>query len=192
MVQVSPDPRPTRRRDRGSSLIEVLVTLLLMSLGMLGLAGLQTRLSQSELESYQRSQAILLLEDMANRLALNRVAAASYVTGTSNPLGAGMTCATATTTQVQRDLRDWCLSLQGAAETSGGASVGAMMGGRGCVESLGSNEYLITVAWQGMGAVSAPPATLACGQNLYDASAGACSSDRCRRVVTTLVRVGTL
>lgn len=180
------------RRPRGASLIEVLVTLLIMSLGMLGLVGLQTRLSQSSMESYQRSQALLLLEDMANRMALNRNAAASYVTGTSSPLGAGMSCASSTTTQVQRDLREWCLALQGAAETAAGSNVGTLMGGRGCVESLGSSEYLLTIAWQGVAAVAAPPSTLACGLNQYNASTGSCSSDRCRRVVTTLVRVGTL
>lgn len=191
MVQIAL-PAAHRVRHQGSSLIEVLVTLLLVSLGMLGLAGLQARLTNSELESYQRTQAILLLNDMANRLALNRTAAASYVTGAASPLGAGMTCSTATTTQVLRDQREWCLSLQGAAESVGSASVGGMIGGRGCIESLGSNEYLLTVAWQGMGAVSAPPASVACGKDLYDGASGGCSSDRCRRVVTTLVRVGTL
>jgi type IV pilus assembly protein PilV len=68
-----------------------------------------------------------------------------------------------------------------------------MIGGRGCVEALPDNEYLVTVAWQGLTPVSAPPASVTCGQNLYDGPAGSpCQADRCRRVVTTVVRIATL
>lgn len=178
------------RRQRGSSMIEVLVTLVIVSFGLLGLAGLQTRLQTSEMESYQRSQALLLLNDMANRIATNRGNAASYVT--ASPLGAGVTCPATTATVVQSDLSEWCDALQGAGETTGGNSVGAMIGGRGCVENLGSSEYLITVAWQGLTPISAPPAAVTCGANSYNTAGSSCDNDRCRRTVTTLVRIATL
>lgn len=191
--------RPLTRSQRGMTLIEVLVTIFILAVGLLGMAGLQSRLQQSEMEAYQRAQALLLLNDMANRIALNRNAAASYVTS-AGPLGAGMTCptATATSTQLERDKSEWCNALQGAGETSGtGTSkvmVGAMIGGRGCVVALGggsSGEYLVTVAWQGLTRLAAPPAGVACGVDKYDDGA-ACTNDQCRRVVTTKVRVATL
>ena len=81
---------------RGTSMIEVLVTLVIVAIGLLGLAGLQSRLQISEMESYQRAQALILLNDMASRLAANRANAASYIT--PGPLGAGMTCPTSTAT----------------------------------------------------------------------------------------------
>ena len=31
------------------------------------------------------------------------------------------------------------------------------MVGRGCVEAIGGEQYLVTIAWQGMGPVSAHP-----------------------------------
>jgi type IV pilus assembly protein PilV len=66
-----------------------------------------------------------------------------------------------------------------------------MVGGRGCVEALGNGEYLVTVAWQGMAPVAAP--VPACGQNLYNGAADSlCTGDRCRRVITTVVRIGNL
>lgn len=174
-------------------MIEVLVTLVIVSFGLLGLAGLQTRLQTSEMESYQRSQALLLLNDMANRIATNRNNAASYVTTAASPLGAGTTpCPTTTATVAQRDLNEWCNALQGAGETTGGSKVGAMIGGRGCVEDLGSGEFFITVAWQGLTPISAPPTAVACGVNLYNTTGTSCDNDRCRRTVTTLVRIGTL
>lgn len=182
---------PTRNQ-RGSALLEVLITIVILAIGLLGLAGLQMRLQVSEMESYQRAQALILLNDMASRISANRYSAADYVT--ASPLGAGMTCSTSTATQQARDVSEWCNALKGAAETSGVNNVGAMIGGRGCVESIGSGEYMVTVAWQGLVPVSAPPISVACGQNQYNgAEAGAqCINDLCRRVVTTIVRIATL
>ena len=179
-----------RLGQQGFSLIEVLVTILILSIGLLGIAGLQSRLQTSEMEAYQRSQALVLLGDMANRLASNRNAASAYVTGPGNPVGVGNTCSTSTASRTDIDLGEWCNALQGAAESITSGRVGAMLGGRGCVESLGSGEYLITVAWQGMGPLSAPPASVACAAGEYDGASGsACANDKCRRVVTTIVRV---
>ena len=196
---VNPRIQLSLKRQDGTSLIEVLVTLVIFAFGLLGLAGLQTRLQSSEMESYQRSQALLLLNDMANRISTNRSSSSmtAYVAGApvSSPLGAGMTCPTAVTTLVQRDLSEWCNALQGAGETVGsGASkvnLGAMIGGRGCVELVGS-DYLVTVAWQGLTPISAPPASVACGLNSYNTTGSSCDGDLCRRAVTTLVRIATL
>ena len=73
---------------------------------------------------------------------------------------------------------------------NGSTKLGAMIGGRGCVTQLSSSEYMITVAWRGMVPISAPPSSVPCGANSYDG--GQCASDKCRRVVTTLVRIATL
>ena len=179
-------------RESGASMIEVLVTMVIIAFGLLGMAGLQMRMQMSEMESYQRSQALLLLSDMANRIAVNRNNAASYVFDVASPVGAGMTCATTTTTTAQRDLGDWCNALQGAGEQTGATKQGAMLGGRGCIESVGG-DYMVTVAWQGLTPISAPPTSVACGQNVYNGASGsACVSDLCRRTVTTIVRIGSL
>lgn len=174
-------------------MLEVLVTIVILAGGLLGLAALQIRLHLSEMEGYQRAQAMILLDDMANRFSANRNFADNYVTGVAAPLGADMTCPTANSTLQMRDAREWCSALQGAAEKSGASSVGTMVGGRGCIESMGNNEYLITVAWQGLAAVSTPPDSVACGKGLYNGAAGSsCTGDRCRRAVTTIVRIAPL
>ena len=183
----------------GASLIEVLVSVVIVILGLLGLAGLHAKLQASEFEAYQRSQALLLLNDMSSRLELNRSSAAAYAAGApvTAPLGAGMNCSTSSATLTERDLSQWCATLQGGAETTGATAsrVGAMVGGRGCIETVQANrEYRITVVWQGFTAVSPPPVSVACGLNSYDtADANAvCIEDRCRRYVSTLVRFGDL
>lgn len=179
-------------------MIEVLVTLVIIAFGLLGMAGLQMRLQMSETESYQRSQALLLLSDIANRMSVNRTAtvAGAYLVAPAAPVGAGMVCPAlgGTPTQAQRDMNEWCNALQGAAETNtGGAKAGAMVGGRGCVERMADGDYLVTVAWQGLTPIAAPPASVACGAGNYNGTASsACVNDLCRRAVTTLVRIGAL
>ncbi|MET0660859.1 MAG: type IV pilus modification protein PilV [Steroidobacteraceae bacterium] len=179
-----------KQRQRGTSLIEVLVTMVILAIGMLGLAGLQGRLGVAEMESYQRAQALVLLQDMASRIATNRADAASYVTGTANPLAEAGVCPAAVGTRQEIDATQWCNALLGAAEISGGSKAGAMIGARGCVEALPNNEYLITVAWQGVSPVASPPASIGCGQGAYDDAK--CPNDLCRRAVTTLVRIADL
>jgi type IV pilus assembly protein PilV len=181
------------RRQGGITLVEVLVTMIILAIGLLGLVGLQARLQILQAEAYQRAQALMLLKDMSGRIANNRNNADDYVTGAGAPLGVGMACPTDVSTRQNADVAEWCNLLQGASETSGGNQVGAMVGGRGCVEDLGSGQYLVTVAWQGMAPISAPPVTVACAANLYDGGADSnCTDDLCRRVVTSIVRIATL
>lgn len=179
------------RRQRGTSLVEVLVTMVILSIGLLALVVLNGRLHLLQMESYQRSQAMILLNDMAARIALNRNDVANYVTGGS--VGVGAVCPAAGATRQESDINEWCLSLQGASEALGANQVGAMVGGRGCVEDIGGNEYLVTVAWQGQAPISAPPDSVTCGEGAYDGAVGTpCVNDLCRRVVTTVVRISTL
>lgn len=181
--------KPVFESQAGTTMLEVLVTVVIISIGLLGLAGLQSKLQVSEMEAYQRSQALLLLDDMANRITINRINAFNYVT--NGYLGFGMDCPDAGAALHEKDASEWCNALQGAAEVSAGSRVGAMVGARGCVEDIGGNEYLITIAWQGLTPIDAPPENLTCGANLYNGGA-VCTNDRCRRTVTTIVRIGNL
>lgn len=179
---------------RGVSLIEVLVTMVILAVGLLGLAGLQIRLQSSELESYQRTQALILLEDMTNRMSTNRANAAAYVTTAASPLGVGDSQPTSCSGNGQSyDECQWSNALKGAAEqSSASVNVGAMAGARGCIEDLGTgDQFMITVVWQGMTPISAPPSN--CGAGLYDSSTETnCINDLCRRSMSTIVRVANL
>ena len=187
-------PATIRKTQSGVTLVEVLVTMVILAIGLLGLVGLQARLQVLQIESYQRAQALMLLRDMSSRIANNRNNAAAYAT--ASPVGVGMTCPTLTGTpsRRERDMVDWCAALQGASEqTSGGTQVGAMVGGRGCVEDLGAGQFLVTVAWQGRAPLSAPPASVTCAAGAYNGGTGSvCVNDQCRREVTNIVRIADL
>lgn len=186
--------RMNRAGESGFLMIEVLITMFILVLGLLGVVGLQARAQQAETESYQRSQALILLRDMADRINANRNNHAAYVTAT--PLGTGndLTVCAAPTNTVEIDKCAWSAALIGAAETTGtcntstGANcVGAMLGARGCVTQLdGVNRiYLVEVAWQGLAPTAAPPASVTCGEDEYGA-------EELRRVITTIVQIGDL
>lgn len=187
-----------RVNDRGAgiqmgfSLIEILVTILILAIGLLGLAGLQTRMLTTELESFQRSQALVLVQDMVNRINANRDAARGDDYSASTVYGTGSTLGDSGCTQAEtaaRDLCQWSQSLKGAGVDDAGNAVGAMIGARGCIETLSGAEksevvLRVTVAWQGMSPSVAP--TLTCGQGEYG------DDDSMRRTVSMLVTLAYL
>lgn len=78
---------PFAHRERGVGLIEVLVAVLVLSLGLLGMAGMQAQALKSNQSSYARSQAVMfsyyILDAMRSDSATAK--AEGYDTGT-NPL----------------------------------------------------------------------------------------------------------
>lgn len=178
-------------RALGFTLLEVLITLIVLAVGLLGLANLQSKMQVAQVESYQRAQAVLLLDDMVSRLNANRGQAADYVT--ASPVGTGDTqpavCAEATT--AAQDLCEWSNALKGASEKKDTANAGAMIDGRGCVEQeqapnpapgvCAPGVYRVTVAWQGLGATVSP--ALDCARNSY-------GDDALRRVVSLRTVIG--
>ena len=168
--------------------------MVILAIGLLALAGLQARLHVLQIESYQRAQALILLRDMASRIMNNRYDADLYDTGAGS-LGTGPACPVidpATATRQERDTAEWCNDILGASESLGGGNVGSLVGGRGCVQILAPDQYMVTVAWQGLAPISAPPDTVTCGEDLYDGAGTQCTGDRCRRVVTTVIQIPTL
>jgi len=195
---------------RGFTLLEVLIALLITAFGLLGLAGLMSKMQLAETEGYQRSQAMILVTDMVERInaamprgpadSLSTYQASDYDTGTTTPRGTGYggsglsDCTTVTATPAH-DLCEWSNALKGAAESSsGGSQVGAMVGARGCVELLVAANNAgckaptdrVSVTWQGLFPSAAPNANLACGKTGTPYG----SDDRYRRIIAQKVTVG--
>ncbi len=64
-----------KNKQGGSSLIEVLITVLVLSVGLLGMATLQFDALKLNHDSFLRSQAVNLAYDMTDRIRSNRSAA---------------------------------------------------------------------------------------------------------------------
>ncbi|MGQ0697387.1 MAG: type IV pilus modification protein PilV [Panacagrimonas sp.] len=68
--------QPTLRfQDKGFSLLEVLIAVVVLSIGLLGLAGLQVLSLRNNTQSYERSQATVLAYEIADAMRSNRIAA---------------------------------------------------------------------------------------------------------------------
>ena len=168
--------------SRGFTLIEVLVTMVIIAIGIMGLAGLQMTSLNSQFESYQRTQALLLVEDMSNRLRANAVAARAggYPEGAAYGLGVDVDCTTLTVT-AERDLCEWNDAVAGVSVVDGARNLGSAMGARGCIENIigsadGEAIIRLTVAWQGLSATVSPIS--ACGVDAFG------DDDSFRRTVT--------
>ncbi|MBO9680605.1 MAG: type IV pilus modification protein PilV [Acidovorax sp.] len=174
-------PHPTPSREQGVALMEVLVAMLITAFGILGYVGLQARTTVANLEAYQRSQALILVNDMAQRINLNRANADAYV---ANDIGASPCTppATGTPTAAQNDICAWASSIQGAGELQGSTKVGAMLNARGCIAKM-ATYFQISIAWQGLRASGAPAAT--CGQGQF-------SAENLRRTVSVVVQIANL
>ena len=99
--------------QRGISLIESMVAIVVMALGILGIVGVQLRTLSDTQTGVRRAQAIHLIEDLSERIKVNpnallNIGSYAMAWGT-NPTGATDCKATACTTAqiIQYDLQEW-------------------------------------------------------------------------------------
>lgn len=176
------------RLQAGISLLEVMITIVILAFGLLGLAGLQMKTRTIEMESYQRAQAMVLLNGMASQFQMSRDFAASYVS--AGVIG-GTVKDCSGEVGVNYDLCQWGNALSGAAEAAGGTNLGAMVGARACVVEISApvdttgacapGIYELTVTWQGLFKTSAPNNT--CAKGTY-------GDDALRRAISLRVATG--
>lgn len=81
-------------KKNGFSLVEVLIALVIMSVGMLGIAGLYVQSMQAGRTSTFRHNAVMLAGDVADRIRANPGAAAAYAGGggNNNCVNGGVDC----------------------------------------------------------------------------------------------------
>jgi type IV pilus assembly protein PilV len=132
-----------QRTQRGFGLVESLVSLVVISVGMIGIASLYGQGLAAGRTAVYRTQAVNLAADMADRIRVNRRGGASY--GGAAALagcgaGGGVNCTPAQ--MAAHDLFTW--QQQVAAQLPQGAGV---------VQVAGTTPptYLIQVSWQEVG-----------------------------------------
>lgn len=109
--------------QRGVSLIEVLVSVLLFSIGVLGMAAMQLNSMKASQVASERSHATFLAYEIADRMRAARgdALAGYYDIGVSEALPCD--AAVETCTPFQRDLAEWRANLaQQLPEGTGGVS----------------------------------------------------------------------
>lgn len=135
--------RQNRRAVRGLTLVEILVTLVITSVGLLGVAALQLGTLRNNFDATIRTQASILTADIVDRMRANRKSAmegGAYNTALTDP------APSSPTTQAETDLSEWKHSL-----------AVQMPNGQGGVHYDAATKVLtIEVSWTERGSESAP------------------------------------
>lgn len=154
-----------RYAARGVGLIEVLIALLVLSVGLLGIVGMQITAKKANYEAVQRTTASHLAQDVIARIRANP--RGDYVDG--NVLGAaaldpqddepapncyaGAPCTIAQA--VAMDVFQWTLAMQGQAETRDvddeSTATGGLVSPRACLVGPdgASGQYELAIVWRG-------------------------------------------
>ncbi len=150
------EARPSSLCQSGFSLVEALVALLVLSIGLLGIAGLFVESVRNSRTALLRTQVINLVGDMADRIRANATARAAYDIASyggepaardcaPTPGGDGANCSMAAL--AEDDLASWVAAVRTALPALGDAPPQAQVqyfppGVPGAPE-----RYLITVSW---------------------------------------------
>lgn len=97
-------------RTGGFTLLEVLVALIVLSVGLLGLSGLQTTSLRSNHSAFLRSQATITTYDIVDRMRANRTGAAAGnydIAYASSPTSVSCTSGCTPLQVAQMDVEDW-------------------------------------------------------------------------------------
>jgi len=127
--------KQVQKRQAGFSLVEMLVATLVLSLGLLGIAGMQTLSLRNNNNSYMSTQANLMAYDIVDSMRANRDAAlaSSYNIAMSSSAPAGNAV-------WETDLRTWL------------GNVGSLPNGDGSVDCDAANDVCtIKVRWAAYG-----------------------------------------
>lgn len=143
-----------KNKQAGFTLMEVLISLLILGIGLLGLSALQLTALQRNTSSYNRSLATTLAYNIADRMRANKVAANANAydtdigdapSSTANCLGS--TCDA--TGLANFDLREWKCQLgayNGTGPCTGMGLVGDLPEGDGQITRAG-DIFTITIMW---------------------------------------------
>ena len=183
-----------KRVQTGFTLIEVLVTFLVTTIGLLGLAALQVNTINNGFEAQQRALVTALVDDMAERVRMNPVGALENFQSfdPETPCPAVDVNAEAMTPELRARWNkcQWAATLRGLlvkANDTDNLGLDAPIGAMGCLgtstRSGAEVVVRVAVAWQGLTPQVAPFASCGTGE-FTNADLGAPTVDESfRRVV---------
>ena len=135
--------------QRGATLMEVLVAVVVLSVGLLGVAGLQTTGINAGNGAFYKTQASVLAADMADRIRANPQAQDAYTpfdTGSSaipgDPGCLSTGCSPAELAQY--DLHQWSQYFVG----DGGSGQPVLPDARGVISRGINDEFIVSVLWR--------------------------------------------
>tara|TARA_R110001599_G_C12272022_1_gene661587 strand:- start:7845 stop:8288 length:444 start_codon:yes stop_codon:yes gene_type:complete len=99
--------KPGPGKQVGFGLIEVLVSVLVLAIGLLGMASLQSNSMQMTTGALSRTQALFLAEDIIERARSNRASVGSYAVASGSPPPCDTTYAIDNSSVSANDVAEW-------------------------------------------------------------------------------------
>jgi type IV pilus assembly protein PilV len=141
----------TRRRQTGYTLIEVLIAALVLSVGVLGIAGLQITSLKNLQTSNHTGIAAMLANGIADRMWVNQaqVLLDRYVHAAAPTSPPNCTFAVCSTQQLATfDINEWQQQITGYTRPDGTEIPGVLPGGAGAIARIGTTRsYTISLRW---------------------------------------------
>lgn len=137
------------RGQAAFTLIEVMVTVLILSIGILGAAGMQAVSVRESQNTYFRTQADMLVSDIVDRMRANRTDARDEGTSAYTEAGADTDCSTEceASDMAAEDVFEWRASITGSSLP---AAQGTIVRDSVVVDASGFTVgaiYIVTVMW---------------------------------------------
>lgn len=139
-------PAPSRRH-RGFTLVEMLIALVVLSMGMLGVAKLFVLTLQGNASATSRLYAVNLASDLADRIRANRTAGVAYAGAAANNNCFGGVLGAVTCTPAQLAANDLFLWQQQVATSWPGGLATATVVFAAAAALNTPNTYTITISW---------------------------------------------
>ena len=142
------------QRQRGVSLLEVMISLVIVGIGVLGLIGMQARAMSNQRDSFDRKAAAELMAQISERMRANHLGfmANNYASTLlpADAVGTATACVLASpctaAQQASSDLVSWHTQIRNRLPSSG-AVIGTS-GAAGSVIGSGANSMRITMIWR--------------------------------------------
>ncbi len=173
---LSVDKKSALKNTKGFTLLEVLVSLVIFSIGLLGLAGLQILSMKLTSDSMLRTVAAVLANDMVDRMRANVAATTLGITSpynnptgtsTGNPSclglsgsGTAINTSCSSTDMAGEDFYEWYANINGAAATGWHPAISALLPqgfGVVCIDSTPNDGTPTAPACDGVVAVAGKP-----------------------------------
>jgi type IV pilus assembly protein PilV len=181
------------QRATGFTLLEVLIALVIVAIGLLGVANLQLTSKRVNYEALQRTTGTMLVQDILERMRSNAGQLAVFTNNGAGRTLTGVTmgavncsaAACAPATLALYDLYEWEQALIGVTEASGGVNRGGLVLPTACITipaGAPAGSVDVAIAWRGLTDLSNPGiSNCGAGSGLYDDDAG--NADVYRRVL---------
>ncbi|MDB9751707.1 type IV pilus modification protein PilV [Gammaproteobacteria bacterium] len=132
-----------KKRNKGFTLIEVLIAMLILAIGVLGVAGLQFKALRFNHDAYLRTQISILASDIMDQIRLNQNDSNAYISNHTAPTVPGA-CVITNAITAANDLNCWYAQINEIMPPGSTANIQQI---NVTNSGISNAQYNITLSW---------------------------------------------